>query len=121
MSEPVRGRFVADLYDCDLDLLEDPKVIEAALRGAARRLGASRQESEGVVYRFHPQGISAAVVSRQVTLLLHSWPEDRASATLDIYCYERGADPASAVRDLVRALGAEADFTFREGFMTPTA
>jgi S-adenosylmethionine decarboxylase len=121
MTDASRGRFVADLYGCDLDLLENPKVIEAALREAARRLGASRQESEGVVYRFHPQGISAAVVSRQVTLLLHSWPEDHASATLDIYCYERGADPATVVRDLVRALGANADFTFREGFAAPTA
>lgn len=40
------GRWVAEIYGCDVDILEDPKMVEAALVDAVMRLGAPRDSAQ---------------------------------------------------------------------------
>ena len=109
------GRWVAEIYGCDVDILEDPKMVEAALVDAVMRLGAPRDSAQSVVYKFHPQGLSAAVVSPVAAVMIHTWPEDNASATLDLYFYRDGVDPEEVLKGLTRAFGARAEAAFRYG------
>ena len=107
------GRWVAEIYGCDVDILEDPKMVEAALVDAVMRLGAPRDSAQSVVYKFHPQGLSAAVVSPVAAVMIHTWPEDNASATLDLYFYRDGVDPEEVLKGLTRAFGAKEESAFR--------
>ena len=107
------GRWVAEIYGCDVDILEDPKMVEAALVDAVMRLGAPRDSAQSVVYKFHPQGLSAAVVSPVAAVMIHTWPEDNASATLDLYVSRGGVVPEAVVAGLTRAFGAKEESAFR--------
>ncbi len=107
------GRWVAEIYGCNLDILEDPKAVEAALLDAVLRLGASRDQVQSVVYKFQPQGLSAAVLSPVAMVSIHTWPEDNASATLDLYFYRDGLDPEEVLKGLSRAFGAKEESAFR--------
>ncbi len=111
------GRWVGEIYGCDLDRLEDAALVEAALKAAVRRLGAKESAIQSVVYKFQPQGLSAAALSPVAAVMIHTWPEDEASATLDLYFY-RPADPKAVVEGLAEALGAKRENAFchrREG------
>lgn len=107
------GRWVAEIYGCDLSVLENPKMVEAALLDAVMRLGAPKGSAQSVVYKFHPQGLSAAVVSPVAAVMIHTWPEDNASATLDLYFYRDGVDPEEVLKGLTRAFGAKEESAFR--------
>ncbi|MDM7324131.1 MAG: S-adenosylmethionine decarboxylase [Thermus sp.] len=107
------GRWVAEIYGCDLDVLENPKMVEAALLDAVLRLGAPKDAARAVVYKFQPQGLSAAVVSPVAAVMIHTWPEDNASATLDLYFYRDGVDPEEVLKGLSRAFGAKEESAFR--------
>jgi len=99
------GRWVGEIYGCDVDRLEDAKLVENALRDAVRKLGAEESTIRSVVYKFEPQGLSAAVVSPVAAVMIHTWPEDDASATLDLYFYTE-ADAGEVLRGLAEAFGA---------------
>ncbi|MGQ9753095.1 MAG: S-adenosylmethionine decarboxylase [Thermaceae bacterium] len=107
------GRWVAEIYGCNVDILENPKMVEAALVDAVMRLGATRDSVQTVSYKFHPQGLSAAVMSPVAAAMIHTWPEDNASATLDLYFYRDGVDPEGVLRGLSRAFGAKEESAFR--------
>lgn len=107
------GRYVAEIYGCDLDILENPKMVGAALVDAVMRLGAPRDSVQTISYKFHPQGLSAAVMSPVAAAMIHTWPEDNASATLDLYFYRDGVDPEEVLRGLSRAFGAKEESAFR--------
>ncbi len=107
------GRWVAEIYGCNVEVLEDPKMVEAALLDAVLRLGSPKEGVQTVVYKFHPQGLSAAVVSPVAAVMIHTWPEDDASATLDLYFYREGVNPEEVLRNLARAFGAKEESAFR--------
>lgn len=107
------GRWVAEIYGCNLDVLENPKLVELALRDAVLKLGAPLGSVQSTVYRFYPQGLSAAILSPVAAVMIHTWPEDNASAALDLYFYKRDVDPESVLRGLARAFGAREESAFR--------
>ncbi|AEB12144.1 S-adenosylmethionine decarboxylase [Marinithermus hydrothermalis] len=110
---PPGGRWVAEIYGCNVEVIENAKMVEAALRDAVIRLGASPQSTKSVVYKFHPQGLSAAVVSPVAAVMIHTWPEDDASATLDLYFYRGDVNPDEVLEGLARAFGAKRENAFR--------
>lgn len=107
------GRWVAEIYGCNLEVLENPKLVELALKDAVIKLGAPPTETGGIVYKFYPQGLSAAMVSPVAAVMIHTWPEDDASAALDIYFYHPDAQPEPVLRGLARAFGAREESAFR--------
>jgi len=88
-----------------VERLEDAALVERALKEAVKKLGADEKTIKSVVYKFQPQGISAAVVSPVAAVMIHTWPEDDASATLDLYFYQE-ADAGEVLRQLAEAFGA---------------
>ncbi|AWR86636.1 S-adenosylmethionine decarboxylase related protein [Meiothermus taiwanensis WR-220] len=107
------GRWVAEIYGCNLEVLENPKLVELALRDAVFKLGAPPGSVQATVYKFYPQGLSAAVLSPVAAVMMHTWPEDKASAALDLYFYKHDVDPESVLRGLARAFGAQEESAFR--------
>ena len=97
---------MGEIYGCDVSRLEDPGLVEEALRRAVLSLGADPGTVRSVVYKFEPQGLSAAALSPVAAVMIHTWPEDDASATLDLYFYREGADAGEVLKGLARAFGA---------------
>ena len=112
MAEIKGGRWVGEIYGADVDRMEDAALVEQALKEAVVRLGAKEDTIKSVVYKFEPQGLSAAVLSPVAAVMIHTWPEDDASATLDLYFFTE-ADAGEVMRDLARALGARREDAFR--------
>ncbi|GIW27809.1 MAG: adenosylmethionine decarboxylase [Meiothermus sp.] len=107
------GRWVAEIYGCNLEVLENPKLVELALRDAVLKLGAPPGSVQSTVYKFYPQGLSAAILSPVAAVMIHTWPEDNASAALDLYFYKHDVDPEAVLRGLARAFGAQEESAFR--------
>lgn len=114
------GRWVAEIYGCNVAALENAAAVEAALRHAVERLGAKASQLEAVFHKFEPQGLSGSVLSPTALVTIHTWPEDRA-ATLDLYFYSADADPEPVLQDLAESLGAQDTnaYRFRRGDTRP--
>jgi len=119
-GEIAGGRWVGEIYGCQVERLEDPRLVEDALRHAVRRLGADDATIKSVVYKFNPQGISAAALSPVAAVMIHTWPEDDASATLDLYFYREGADAGEVLKHLAEAFGARRENAFSYRRHRPT-
>ncbi|MDW8480947.1 MAG: S-adenosylmethionine decarboxylase [Meiothermus sp.] len=113
MTTVAGGRWVAEIYGCNLEVLENPRLVELALKDAVLKLGAPSGSVQSTVYKFYPQGLSAAVLSPVAAVMIHTWPEDNASAALDLYFYKPDVDPESVLRGLARAFGAREESAFR--------
>lgn len=113
MTTVTGGRWVAEIYGCNLEVLENPKLVEVALRDAVIKLGAPSGSVQATVYKFYPQGLSAAILSPVAAVMIHTWPEDDASAALDLYFYKPDVDPESVLSGLARAFGAREESAFR--------
>ncbi|WP_027882537.1 S-adenosylmethionine decarboxylase [Meiothermus rufus] len=113
MTAVAGGRWVAEVYGCNLEVLENPKLVELALKDAVIKLGAPSGSIQATVYKFYPQGLSAAVLSPVAAVMMHTWPEDDGSATLDLYFYKADVDPEAVLRGLARAFGAREESAFR--------
>lgn len=110
------GRWVAEIYGCDVAALEDVRHVEAAMRLAVVGLGAPAHLVEAVFHKFEPQGLSGSVMSSVALVTVHTWPEERA-ATLDLYFHLPDADPEPVLHDLARSFGASdtSSFAFWRG------
>jgi S-adenosylmethionine decarboxylase len=78
----VGSQVLLDLYDCDVDRLDDLEWVKATLVNAARAAGATIVET--VFHKFAPWGISGVVVIAESHLAIHIWPERRYAA-VDVF------------------------------------
>ncbi|MCL1791553.1 MAG: adenosylmethionine decarboxylase [Peptococcaceae bacterium] len=68
------GRHVlAEIYDCNVDILNDINSVEKIMVSAALEAGAEIREV--VFHKFSPQGVSGVVVISESHLAVHTWPE----------------------------------------------
>jgi S-adenosylmethionine decarboxylase len=68
------GRHVlAEIYECNYDLLNDVDKVEKIMVNAALEAGAEIREV--VFHKFSPQGVSGVVVISESHLAIHTWPE----------------------------------------------
>lgn len=79
---PLGSQTLADLYECDPNVLDDVDRVRDAMLEAARRAGATIVGH--AVHRFSPQGVSGVVVIAESHLAVHTWPEHRYAA-LDLF------------------------------------
>ncbi|MBF6594416.1 MAG: S-adenosylmethionine decarboxylase [Thermaceae bacterium] len=112
VTEIAGGRWVAEIYGCNTEVLENARLVEAALKDAMLKLGAVPQSVQATVYKFYPQGLSGVMLSPVGAVMLHTWPEEHAAA-LDLYFYRSDVDPESVLRGLARAFGAREESAFR--------
>ncbi len=68
------GRHVlAELYDCDKELINDQEFIEEIMLRAVEVSGATIVKP--VFHKFNPHGVSGVVVIAESHFTIHTWPE----------------------------------------------
>jgi S-adenosylmethionine decarboxylase len=93
-----------ELFDCDLDAINNVEAVKGALIEAAKRAQATIVDV--VFHEFNPFGVSGVVVIAESHLSIHTWPEYRYAA-VDIFSCGDILQPEIAARYLVEQFGAE--------------
>jgi S-adenosylmethionine decarboxylase len=93
-----------ELFDCDLDAINNLEGVKQTLVEAARRAQATIVDV--VFHEFNPFGISGVVVIAESHLSIHTWPEYRYAA-VDIFSCGDVLQPEVAANYLVEQFGAE--------------
>jgi S-adenosylmethionine decarboxylase len=74
MNSNALGRhIIVEYYNCNKNILKDPRLIDTHMRNAALEAKATIVES--VFHHFNPWGVSGAVIISESHLAIHTWPE----------------------------------------------
>lgn len=99
------GRHViAELWDCNIDILNNMSQIEQVFVDAALKAGAEVREV--AFHKFAPHGVSGVVIIAESHLTVHSFPE-HGYASIDVYTCSNTIDPNVAVDYIIQALEAK--------------
>jgi len=93
---------LADLWECQAEVLSDADAIRQAMLDAARRADATVVDA--TFHRFAGGGVTGVVAVQESHLTIHTWPERRYAA-LDIFLCGR-CRPRAALTYLTQRLGA---------------
>jgi S-adenosylmethionine decarboxylase len=93
-----------ELFDCDLDAINNLDAVKGTLVEAAKRAQATIVDV--VFHEFNPFGISGVVVIAESHLSIHTWPEYRYAA-VDIFSCGDVLKPEVAANYLVEQFAAE--------------
>jgi S-adenosylmethionine decarboxylase len=93
-----------ELFDCDLNAINNVETVKGALVEAAKRAQATIVDV--VFHEFNPFGVSGVVVIAESHLSIHTWPEYRYAA-VDIFSCGDILQPEIAASYLVEQFGAE--------------
>jgi S-adenosylmethionine decarboxylase len=99
---PLGTHLLADLYGCSH--LDDPAVIEAALRAAVTAAGATLLDIRLHHFGGH-QGVTGVALLAESHMSIHSWPE-HGFAAIDIFLCGAAQDPGKALAVIAAALAA---------------
>ncbi len=97
------NHILAEFYDCDPGMLNEPEIIERAMNEAAEVSGATIVQS--VFHMFSPHGVSGVVVVAESHLAVHTWPEYGYAAVDYFSC--GSVDSEAAIRYLQKEFGAD--------------
>ncbi|GIO23376.1 adenosylmethionine decarboxylase [Oceanobacillus sp. J11TS1] len=101
----IMGRqIIAELWDCNVDNLNNLELVKQIFVEAALRAGAEIREV--AFHQFAPQGVSGVVIISESHLTIHSFPE-HAYASIDVYTCGDKVDPTIAVEFIAKALEAK--------------
>jgi S-adenosylmethionine decarboxylase len=95
----IGSQLVLDLYECDVERLDDLKWVKATMIAAARAARATIVQT--VFHKFAPWGISGVVVIAESHLAIHTWPEKRYAA-IDLFTCGSTVDMTAATALLTR-------------------
>lgn len=85
------GRHIlAEFFNCDKDILNDPTQIEKLMIDAAKEANATVLSTS--VRTFEPFGVSAVVIIAESHLTIHTWPE-YGYAAVDFFTFGDQANP----------------------------
>lgn len=105
----IMGRqVIAELWDCNIDILNDINLLERIFVDAAIKAGATVREA--LFHQFAPHGVSGVVIISESHLTIHSFPE-HGYASIDIYTCGKEIDPTMAVEYIVYALESKTSET----------
>ena len=94
---------LAELFDCDRDVLADCKEVKGILVEAARRARATIVDV--IFHEFNPCGVSGVIVIAESHLTIHTWPE-YGYAAVDVFSGGETLWPETAVADCAEQLKA---------------
>ncbi len=97
--EALGKHILAEFYECDTAAINDVRIVEETLLGAAKVASATVIGSS--FHLFEPHGVSGVVVISESHLAIHSWPE-YAYAAVDIFTCGEDVDPMEAFAYLKR-------------------
>jgi S-adenosylmethionine decarboxylase len=107
----ILGRhLIAELSDCNREILDNRDLLEQYLKEAVRLSGATIVRS--VFHRYTPQGVSGVVVIAESHLSIHTWPE-YAYAAVDFFTCGESVDPYKAFEYMKKVLASK-NAQFRE-------
>ena len=90
----ILGRhLIAELAECDHQVLDNLPQLEQYLNESVRRSGATIVKS--VFHRYNPQGVSGVVVIAESHISIHTWPE-YGYAAVDFFTCGDSVDPYKA-------------------------
>lgn len=99
------GRHVlAEMYDCNFEILNNPEVIGDILIKGAEEAKATIVET--IFHKFAPHGVSGVVVIAESHLSIHTWPEYNFAA-LDLFTCGEDIDPWVAFDYIAKRLQAQ--------------
>jgi S-adenosylmethionine decarboxylase len=102
MVDEVLGvHHIAELCECNADLLNNSEHISTSLRQAVEHANATLIEE--VKYEFTPQGITAVCLLSESHISIHTWPE-KGYAAVDIFTCGDHTMPDKACEYMVTAL-----------------
>ena len=104
MEEVLGVHHIAELCECNANLLNDSEFISTSLRQAVEHANATLLEE--VKYEFTPQGITAVCLLSESHISIHTWPEKRYAA-VDIFTCGDHTMPEKACEHLVAMLRCE--------------
>jgi S-adenosylmethionine decarboxylase len=109
---------LAEFFDCNENVLNNPSLIEQLMQQAAEACGATIVQT--CFHRFSPYGVSGVVVIAESHLTIHTWPE-MGYASVDLYTCGDACDPAVAFEFLREKLvSAHACYThLNRGLLNP--
>ncbi|MBU5677532.1 adenosylmethionine decarboxylase [Alkaliphilus sp. MSJ-5] len=102
--EKLGTHILAEFYNCNLDTLNDHKLIEKYMVEAAKTANATVVTSN--FHMFNPWGVSGVVVIQESHLTIHTWPE-YGYASIDVFTCGGDVDPWLAFEYLKDKLDAE--------------
>ncbi|MGX6591675.1 S-adenosylmethionine decarboxylase [Cetobacterium ceti] len=88
--ETLGRHILVEFYNCDEDIMRDPRKIEKYMNEAARIANATIVQS--VFHHFNPYGVSGAVIISESHLAIHTWPE-YGYAAVDVFTCGDKIDP----------------------------
>lgn len=98
------GRHIlAEMYDCDVNVLNDRTRVREIMVNAALAAGAEIREY--TFHQFEPYGISGVVVISESHLTVHTWPE-HGYAAIDVFTCGENVDPWDACNYISRHFAA---------------
>jgi len=89
---------LAEMHDCDRELLEDLDQIETLVKDAAYESGLPVEDS--VFHQFSRKGISGVLIVPQANLSIHTWP-DSGRVTVDMVTCSEDLKPLASCETLV--------------------
>ena len=102
MIQEVLGvHHIAELCDCNKDLLNNSNFISTSLREAVKYANATLIEE--VKFEFTPQGVTAVCLLSESHISIHTWPE-KFYAAVDIFTCGDHTSPERACEFLSNAL-----------------
>ena len=101
----ILGRhLVAELAECQNNILNDLPRLEKVMKEAARKSGATVVKS--TFHRYNPQGLSGIIVIAESHLSIHTWPE-YGYAAIDCFTCGSAVDPWKALDHIKEALDSK--------------
>ena len=99
------GRHIlAEFFECDSNVLNNPKLVEEFMVGAALECGATIVQK--CFHMFSPYGVSGVIIISESHLAIHTWPE-LGYAAVDLFTCGEKCDPKVAYEYLKKAFGAK--------------
>lgn len=102
--EALGKHLLAEFYACDVEAINDLRLVEETMIQAAKEAGATVIGSS--FHLFDPHGVSGVVIISESHLTIHSWPE-YAYAAVDIFTCGDDVDPMVAFDYLKRHFKTE--------------
>jgi len=102
--ETIGRHIISELWECNVERLNDMDFIEKTFVEAALECGAEVREV--TFHKFAPQGVSGVVIISESHLTIHSFPE-HGYASIDVYTCGDRIDPNIAAEYIANALEAK--------------
>jgi spermidine synthase len=83
-------QILAEFFECSLEKINDPLLIETEMIKAAKK--ANMTVIKSTFHEFSPQGISGVIVLKESHLAIHTWPEYKYAA-IDLFICGENVDP----------------------------